>query len=150
VVTRERRTSRANAQQTVVFLVQVRCHASCAGTGMTTETKRPGASKFIALELAIEINASLHDVVGMIRRRDVDLARQIFRSASSIAANLDEAGGREGKDRVHFFRIAAGSARETLVHLRVALAWRFVQTRDVQKAMALLDRELAILWRLTH
>jgi four helix bundle protein len=117
---------------------------------MTTETKRTGASTFIALELSIQIIECLHDVLGLIRRKDGELARQIFRSASSIAANLGEAGGREGKDRLHFFRIAAGSARETQVHLRVALAWRFVQQRDVQNAMTLLDRELAILWRLTH
>jgi four helix bundle protein len=117
---------------------------------MTTETKRPGAGKFIALELSIEVVESLYEVVELIRRRNTSLADQIERSASSVAANLAEAGGREGKDRVRCFRIAAGSARETLVHLRVALAWRFVQTRDVQKAMALLDRELAILWRLTH
>jgi four helix bundle protein len=117
---------------------------------MTTETKRPGASNFVALELSIEIIDSLYEVVGLIRRRDSGLAQQIFRSASSIAANLGEAGGRQGKDRVHFFRIAAGSAYETRTHLRVALAWRLLQPRDVQATLALLDRELAILWRLTH
>jgi four helix bundle protein len=132
------------------FLVQARWHAFCAGTGMTTEMNQPGASKFVALELSIQIVASLRDVVRLVRRTDVELARQIFRSASSISANLAEAGGREGKDRRHFFRIAAGSARETLVHLRVALAWGIVQRRDVRDALALLDRELAILWRLTH
>jgi four helix bundle protein len=117
---------------------------------MTTAMNQPGASKFIALELSIQIVASLRDVVRLVRRHDIDLARQIFRSASSISANLAEAGGREGKDRTHLFRIAAGSARETLVHLRVALAWGIVQQRDVRDASMLLDRELAILWRLTH
>ena len=118
--------------------------------GMTTETKRPGASQFVALELSIEIIEKLRDIVWLIRRRDMDLARQIVRSASSVAANLGEAGGREGKDRLHFFRIAAGSARETLVHLRVAVAWGWVQPCDVEAALALIDRELRILWGLTH
>jgi four helix bundle protein len=90
---------------------------------MTTALNQPGASKFIALELSIQIVASLRDVVRRVRRHDLELARQIFRSASSISANLAEGGGREGRDRAHFFRIAAGSARETQVHLRVALAW---------------------------
>jgi four helix bundle protein len=117
---------------------------------MTTEMNQPGASKFVALELSIRIIASLRDVVGIVRRHDLDLARQIFRSASSISANLAEAGGREDKDRRRFFRFAAGSARETLIHLRVALAWGIVQPRDVRDALMLLDRELAILWRLTH
>ena len=67
---------------------------SAPEVGMTTETKRPGAQKFVALELSLEIVKGLRDVVGVIRRRDVGLAKQIVRSASSIAANLGEAGGR--------------------------------------------------------
>jgi four helix bundle protein len=118
--------------------------------GMTTETKRPGAHQFVALELSLEIIKELRDVVGVIRTRDVGLAQQIVRSASSVAANLGEAGGRQGKDRSHFFRIAAGSAYETRVHLRVAIAWGWLQPRDVETVLGSIDRELAILWRLTH
>jgi four helix bundle protein len=119
---------------------------------MTTETKRPGAHKFVALELAIEIVAGLRDVVEVIRKRDrdADVAKQIVRSASSIAANLAEAGGRQGKDRLHHFRIAAGSAHETVAHLRVAMAWGWIQQRDIDVVLGLLQREQAILWRLTH
>ncbi len=117
---------------------------------MTPETKHPGAHKFVALELAIEIVAGLRDVVGVIRKHDTEVAKQIVRSASSIAANLAEAGGRQGKDRVHHFRIAAGSAHETVAHLRVAMAWGWIQQRDVETVLGLLRREQAILWRLTH
>ena len=117
---------------------------------MDTKPNRPGASTFVALELSLEIIERLRDVVPMVRKHDVSVAQQIVRSASSIAANLGEAGGRQGKDRLHFFRIAAGSAYETRVHLRVALAWRWVQAHDLDAVLALLDRELAILWRLTH
>jgi four helix bundle protein len=67
---------------------------------MTTESKRPGAHTFVALELSIEIIESLRDVVDTIRRRDVGVAQQIVRSASSTATNLGEAGGRHGKDRL--------------------------------------------------
>src|SRR4051794_5020753 len=117
---------------------------------MTTETKRPGAHKFVALELAIEIVAGLRDVVGVIRKHDTEVAKQIVRSASSVAANLAEAGGRQGKGRVHHFRIAAGSAHETVAHLRVAMAWGWIQQREVDGVLGLLRREQAILWRLTH
>ena len=117
---------------------------------MTTETKRPGAHAFVALELSLEIIESLRDVVAVVRKHDVSLAQQIVRSASSIAANLGESRGRQGKDRLHFFRIAAGSAEETRVHLRVALAWGWIRERDIASTLALLNRELAILWRLTH
>jgi four helix bundle protein len=117
---------------------------------MTTGTKHPGAHKFVALELAIEIVAGLRDVVGLIRKHDIDVAKQIVRSASSIAANLAEAGGRQGKDRLHHFRIAAGSTHETVAHLRVAMAWGWIQQRDIDVVLGLLQREQAILWRLTH
>ena len=117
---------------------------------MTTETKRPGAQSFIALEVALLIIESLRRVVTLVRRHDAKVAQQIVSAASSIAANLGEAGGRQGKDRLHFFRIAAGSTQETQVHLRVALAWGWVESADIETPLALIDRELALLWRLTH
>jgi hypothetical protein len=51
---------------------------------------------------------------------------------------------------LHFFRIAAGSAEETRVHLRVALAWGWVRAEDIDAPLALIDRELRLLWGLTH
>jgi len=32
----------------------------------------------------------------------------------------------------------------------VALAWGWVRDQDIAASLALLDRELALLWRLTH
>ena len=93
---------------------------------------------------------SLRGVVSTIRRHDVKLAQQIVASASSTAANLAEGNRRSGRDRASFFRIAAGSADETRTHLRVAMAWGFIQTSNAEVAMKLIDRELAMLWRLTH
>ena len=118
--------------------------------GMTTETKRPGATQFVALELSIEIVARLRGVIALIRRRNRNLASQIERSASSVTANLAEGNERVDNDRLHFFRIAAGSARETQAHLRVALACGWIQPRGVQNVLPVLDRELGVLWGLTH
>ena len=72
------------------------------------------------------------------------------RAASSVSANLAEGNRRVGKDRLHFFRIPAGSAAETRAHLRVALAWGWVDAEQISDALALIDRELALLWRLAH
>ena len=116
----------------------------------TTETKRHGATQFVALELSIEIVARLRGVVALLRRRNRALAVQIERAALSIAANLAEGNERVDNDRLHFFRIAAGSARETQAHLRVALAAGLIQPRDVQDLLPVLDRELGVLWGLTH
>jgi four helix bundle protein len=117
---------------------------------MTNETKRPGAHQFVALEIAVQIVVALRQAVGLVKQHDVELAKQIVRSASSIAANLGEGRRRVGRDRLHFFRIAAGSAEETRVHLRVALAWGWLRSGQVDETLALIDRELALLWGLTH
>jgi hypothetical protein len=51
---------------------------------------------------------------------------------------------------LHLYRIAAGSAEETRTHLRVALAWGWVTKVDIEVPMALIDRQLGMLWRLMH
>jgi len=117
---------------------------------MTTETKRPGAPTFVALEVALEVIRSLRRVVVLVRKSNRRLAEQIEDAASSVAANLAEGNRRRGKDRVQFFLIAAGSADETRAHLRVALAWGWVRDQDIAASLVLLDRQLALLWRLTH
>jgi four helix bundle protein len=117
---------------------------------MNIETKRPGAHAFVALEVAIQIVAGLREVVAIVRRHDADLARQIVRAGSSIAANVAEGSRRQGKDRLHCFRIAAGSAAETQAHLRIALAWGWVQRTQIESLLGQLDRELGLLWGLTH
>ena len=117
---------------------------------MTTETKRPGLDTFQAFEVAIEIIGALRAVVVVIRQYDAELARQVVRAANSIAANVAEGSRRVGKDRLHFFRIAAGSAEETWAHLQVALARGYLESPAVEAASKLIDRQLGLLWGLTH
>jgi len=117
---------------------------------MTTETNRPEAHTFVAFEVALEIIRSLRDIVPVIRKRNAKLAGQIEESASSVAANLAEGNRRRGKDRTHFFLIAAGSADETRAHLRVAEAWGWLRGPDIQSTLNLIDRELRLIWGLTR
>jgi hypothetical protein len=49
---------------------------------------------------------------------------------------------------LHFFRIAAGSAEETRVHLRVASAWGWLRADDIAATLVLIDRQLRLLWGL--
>ena len=51
---------------------------------------------------------------------------------------------------MYLFRVAAGSAAETRAHLRVALAWGWVEPKHIEAALKHLDRELALLWGLTR
>lgn len=117
---------------------------------MTNDPTPPQARTFLALELALEIIASLRGPVAKIRRRSPKLARQIEDAANSVVANLGEGRRRRGRDRIHFYSIAEGSADEVRCHLRAALAWDWVTPADVRASLNLLDRELAILWKLTH
>ena len=105
---------------------------------------------FDALETALQLIGTLRTVVDRLREKDTALADQVTRAASSVAANLGEGRRRTGKDRIYRFRIADGSADEVRVHLRVALAWGWLGQDDVGPALALLDRLLAMTWRLTH
>ena len=98
--------------------------------------------------VALEMIRKLRVPVELIERRDRDLGSQMRRSACSVALNLAEGRRREGKDRYHLFRVAAGSAAETLICLWVAEAWGYIEEQP--EAAQLLDRLLAITWRLTH
>jgi four helix bundle protein len=117
---------------------------------MTNQTKRTGAQLFVAFEVALEVIAELRGLVEVIRTRYAKLAQQLVASASSIAANVAEGIKRVGRDRIHLFRIAAGSAAETRAHLRVALAWGWIEAKDAQRALKVIDRELGLLWGLTR
>ncbi|HMI92861.1 MAG TPA: four helix bundle protein [Polyangiales bacterium] len=117
---------------------------------MENKTKATGAQPFVALELALEVIRSLRPVVEVIRKRSPKIADQIVASASSTAANLAEGNGRHAGNRRYHFQVAAGSAEETPAHLRVALAWGWIEPHHVTETMTLIDRQLAVLWRLTH
>ncbi len=105
---------------------------------------------FDALIVALEINRAVAPLAREIAQHDPDMARQIRKAAQSIPANLAEGRKRVGRDRLHHFRVAAGSAAEVVLHLESAEAWSFVNAAALAEPLALLDRELAMTWRLTH
>ena len=117
---------------------------------MTTANHPPGAHPFVALEVSLQTIRALRGAVSRVRRHDAKLAQQIVASASSVAANIAEGRRRRGADRLHFYRIAAGSADETRTHLQVAVAWGWLADEDVQGALALIDRQLRLIWGLTR
>ena len=105
---------------------------------------------FVAYEVSLEVIESLRNVVQVIRQYDMESAKQIVRAASSVSANIAEGNRRAGKDRKHFFRIAAGSADETRAHLRSAVAWGWIEPNTIGTSLKLLDRQLGLLWGLTR
>ena len=105
---------------------------------------------FQAFEVALEIVRSLEQSLAVLDRRDPDLARQLRRAAASVPLNVSEGNRRRGKDRIHLWRVAAGSADEVAASLRVAEAFGYVQAAGTARSLELCDRVLAMLWRLTH
>ena len=105
---------------------------------------------FRVLDQSIDLIHALRGVVLRLDRTDRDLAKQLRRAATSIALNLGESQGRAGKDRVHFVRVALGSAEEVRTALRVAVAWGHVQSAQAQPCLAHLDGVVAVLFKLTR
>ncbi len=107
-------------------------------------------NKFEALEIAKLAIASLKALVAKIRASDSELADQLKDAATSMVLNLGEGSRRQGRDKLQHFRIASGSAAESKVALEVAVAWGYVDATEVEGPLALIDRVLAMTWRLTH
>jgi len=105
---------------------------------------------FQAFEFALDAIRSVQTPLAAIATRDPDLARQLRRAAASMALNLMEGRRREGRDRLHHYRVAAGSADEIVAALRVAEAFRIVDLAAIAAVLRHCDRVLAITWRLTH
>jgi len=105
---------------------------------------------FDAFEVALELVRSLRAPLAALDQRDPSLAQQLRRAAASVPLNLGEGRRRSGRDRVHLWRVAAGSAGEVLAALRTAEAFGYLAPPSVAPALALCDRVLAMLWRLTH
>jgi len=100
--------------------------------------------------LSIEMIQTLRPLVGRIKARDRSLADQLTRAASSVALNIAESQHSDpGNRRARLFT-AAGSANESLMAVRVAVAWGYLGANDGNGAEALLDRILAMLWRMTR
>jgi four helix bundle protein len=78
------------------------------------------------------------------------IADQVIRSASSVVANLAEGHGRSGRDRMHHWRIAYGSAKEVDSHLQLLVEAGAIEVARARSALRLFDEVRAMTWRLLH
>jgi len=101
-------------------------------------------------ELAVQLIEALRPMVPRIKARDRALADQLTRAASSVALNIGEGNYSDpGNRRARFFT-AAGSANESRLALRVAVAWGSCTAPEAEAALLLIKRILSMLWKLTH
>jgi four helix bundle protein len=105
---------------------------------------------FQVLDVAIELASTMRQPAEVLRGRDPGLYRQLREATNSIALNIGESRGRNGRDRLHHLRIAAGSAEEVRTALRLAATWGDLRQEAIEPALRLVDRILSRLWRLTH
>jgi four helix bundle protein len=121
-------------------------------TSTSTSTSAAAAprfeNRFIALDVSYELIEALRPPVSIIGNHNRSLADQIFRAASSVPANLAEGQRSEKGNKHKHYAIAHGSANEVKAALYTARAWGWIDSSD--RALAVMDRLLALLWRLTH
>jgi four helix bundle protein len=107
-------------------------------------------SNLIAYRKAIEAAGESIELVRLVPAPLKSLAHQVIRSASSVPANLAEGHGRNGRDRIHHWRIAYASAKEVDCHLRLLSFTGAVPYRKATAALKLFDEVRAMTWRLLH
>ena len=104
---------------------------------------------FDALEMSLQVLQRLVPVETRIRRKSASLAKQLANASESIALNLGEGRLRRDGDKRRHFEIAAGSASEVTVALRIAVAKQYITTAEAAEVEVSLDRVRAMLYRLT-
>ena len=77
--------------------------------------------------VCLEIVRAVRPLADRIARFDRDHARQLRRSALSIANNVGEGGGSRGGTRRERYSNALGSARETVINLECAEAAGYIE-----------------------
>ncbi len=91
---------------------------------------------------------TLAPIVKELNRHDPDLARQLRRASASVALNIAEGCGSQGKNRRARYYNALGSARETLACLEVAQAQQVLTFPSTLAGE--LDEVIAVLYTLTR
>ncbi len=107
-------------------------------------------TNLVALDKAIEAASAAISLVTRVPAPFRPIADQVIRSASSVPANLAEGHRRSGRDRMHLWRIAYGSAKEVDIHLRLLARSRAVNGIRAEDAITAFDEVRAMTWRLLH
>ena len=99
--------------------------------------------------VAIGCCAEICVVAEAVARKDAALADQIRRAMASVALNIAEGAGSQGRNKNARYYNALGSAREVGSALEVAHAFGYVADVDAG-LLARLDQIRATLYRLVH
>jgi four helix bundle protein len=78
------------------------------------------------VDVIVQLIRDVAPLVDAIGRHDAALAKQLRDALNSVLLNTGEGSGQRGARRTNHYCIALGSARESLLALRAAEAWRFI------------------------
>lgn len=99
--------------------------------------------------VAIECCVDIGRIAERIARRDRALADQLRRAMASVALNISEGSGSQGRNRNARYFNALGSAREVGTAIEIAVAFGYIREVDA-KLIDRLDRIRATLYRILH
>lgn len=126
----------------------------CGATGESPAARRAGISP---RRRRCSMHSRCHSRSGAARAdrdsypsQSTSLAKQLASASESVALNLGEGRLRRDGDRRRHFEMAAGSASEVTVALRIAVAKRYITAAEAAEVDAVLDRVRAMLYRLTR
>lgn len=105
---------------------------------------------FEAREVALQVATEIKEPMERIRKERAAMGDQIERAVMSCVLNIGEASRRIGRDRSNRYRYASGSLAETRDALALSVAWKWIPAGDVEVVLGLIDRVLAMLWKLEH
>ena len=97
--------------------------------------------------------AMVRDVAAIARRverRDRDLARQMRRSSTSVALNINEGTYARGGNKPARYQTAAAEAAETAAAIESAAAAGYIPSTGHERTLDRLDHITAVMWKLTH
>ena len=89
-------------------------------------------------------------IIQQIAKHDVDLARQLRRSSTSIPLNINEGCYARGRNGVARLQTAAAEASESTAAIEVAQAAGYIGREAAEGVLDHLDHIRAVLWKLTH
>jgi four helix bundle protein len=98
----------------------------------------------------LELITELKPLMPSIRKHRRSLASQLMDAADSIGLNLSEGALNDDGNRRARYHTAAGSANETRMALRIAIGWGYIAPERAARALQLLDRIVAMLWKLSR
>jgi len=99
--------------------------------------------------VAIQRCAEVAPIASQVAAKDAALADQMRRVMASVALNISEGSGSQGKNRNARHFNALGSAREVGTALEVAVAFGYVSSVDAALVRKL-DEIRAVLYRVLH